>query len=149
MHVGLKDPNAAAELLTITRIHRETEEIFHALINVGRDESTERGGFACRDVDGDGTLEVEIGPKNGTGISSEVTFFWNATSGEYESPSRQSRTAFPRPAERGAPTALGSLGEAERRRPSVLSARPVTGLVSRRIEGCATTIASLPIRWCL
>jgi len=87
-NLGFKDPGAAAELLTITRINRETEEIFHAVINVGRDEFPPEGqwGFVCVDGDRDGTLEVGIGPKNGSNVTPEVFFSWNSVSGEFESP---------------------------------------------------------------
>ncbi len=93
-NVGFKDVKDSAELLKITRIDRETEEIFNVVINVGRDASLIRWGFACRDVDGDGTLEIEIGPTNGAGISPEVTFFWSPASGTYESPSGKAGSHF-------------------------------------------------------
>lgn len=94
MNVGFSKSDAAAELLYITRIDRGTVEFFHAVINVGRDRSAERWGFDCRDIDGDGFHEIEIGPKSGSGIDPEVVFQWNPASGTFESPSGSSGPHF-------------------------------------------------------
>lgn len=92
--LGFKDVNDSAELLKVTRIHREPEIIFTVVINAGREPSSSQWGYACRDVDGNGTLEIEIGPKNGADISPEVTFFWNEASATFESPSGKTGPHF-------------------------------------------------------
>jgi hypothetical protein len=86
-HFGVSDPKGSGEILEITRIDRQTTTIFNLLFNAGDDEPAKEWGYACRDLDGDGTLEIEIGKRDGGTLSPEVVFRWNAASGSYESAS--------------------------------------------------------------
>lgn len=86
-HFGVSDPRGSGEILEVTRIDRQTTTIFNLLINAGDDIPGKEWRYACRDLDGDGVLEIETGRWEGGALVPEVVFHWNAASGSYESAS--------------------------------------------------------------
>lgn len=85
-HVGVSDPEGSGEILEVTRIHRETETIFHLLFNAGDRDPANDWSYACRDLDGDGLLEIEIGRREGSTLAPSVVFRWDAAAGTFASP---------------------------------------------------------------
>lgn len=80
---GLQD-NWNAQVFTIERIGRQSEPLLAVLYNWGEDDDWD---FQFSDHDGDGRIEIELGPYTENGIVARVVFFWNPLTHSYESSS--------------------------------------------------------------